>query len=267
MTEQNFRDMLLTAQMQARLASRGCSELGVEALAKQVGAKRSGVLVASYVTASWIEFSDHLHVSIQGTNDAHDWVQNLSARQTRIGGLTCHAGFHASAAAIHGQMISTLRFPLDKPTVLGGHSAGGAIAEIVAWIAKIPVREIVTFGAPRVWSVSSAPVVRAMPWRTHRFTVAGDPVPALPFRRFRRLFGKAEYAHSSQPLEITDDGRVLLDRGNSSLRKAVAVASGAWLYGLASVGLVKNWMPTMLSRHRIGTYADHIAKAVERVEA
>jgi hypothetical protein len=265
MTEQAYHDMLLTAQMQARLASRGCSELGVESLARQVGASRSGVLVASYVTASWLEFADHVHVSIQGTNDAHDWIQNLSARQTRVG-LTCHAGFHASAAAIYGQMICTFRFPFDKPMVIGGHSAGGAIAEVVAWIAKTQVREVITFGAPRVWSVDSAPVVRAMPWQCHRFVVAGDPVPALPFRRFRRLFGKAEYAHSSQPLEITDDGRVLMDRGNSSLRKAVAIASGAWLYGLASVGLVKNWMPTMLSRHSISTYSDHIEKAIERLE-
>jgi len=265
-TEQAYHDMLLTAQMQARLASRGCSELGVDSLARQVGASRSGVLVASYVTASWLEFADHVHVSIQGTNDAHDWIQNLSASQAAIGRLTCHAGFATSAKAIASEMVTTLRFPLDKPTIIGGHSAGGAIAEIAAVIAGVSVREVVTFGAPRVWSVDSAPFVRAMAWQCHRFVVAGDPVPALPFRRFRKLFGRAKYAHNSEPLEITDDGRVLMDRGNSSLRKAVAVASGAWLYGLASVGLVKNWMPTMLSRHSISTYSDHIEKAIERLE-
>jgi hypothetical protein len=127
-------------------------------------------------------------------------------------------------------------------------------------------REVITFGAPRVWSVDTAPVIRASGNAVHRFVIAGDPVPALPFRRFRRLFNGAQYAHSSQPLEVTADGRVLLDRGNSTLRKTLSVAAGAWLYGLSCVGLVKQWVPTMLSRHYVTTYRDHIAKAVERIE-
>lgn len=268
MTEQAFHDMLLTARMQVKLACAGASETSVASIAKASGAKASGVLVAAYVTAAWLDFGDHVHVSIQGTNDAHDWIQNLSARQTSLNGFTCHAGFHQSALAIKNEMIRTVRFPLHKPTVIGGHSAGGAIAEIVAVINQsLLAREVVTFGAPRCWSVATAPIIRSMPWDVHRFTVAGDPVPALPFRRFRRLFDGAEYAHSSEPLEVTTDGRVLLDRGSSSLRKALAIASGAWLYGLASVGMVRQWVPTMLSRHYIGTYRDCVYKAVERVEA
>jgi len=91
-------------------------------------------------------------------------------------------------------------------------------------------------------------------------------VPALPFRKFRKLFGGAEYSHASQPIEITADGRVLLDRGPTGLRKAVAVAAGVWLYGLSCVGLVRNWVPTLLSRHYLTNYRDRILAAVERIE-
>jgi hypothetical protein len=268
-TEQAYHDMLLTAAMQSRLACAGSSETSIEALAKRSGAKNCGVLVAAYVTASWLDFGDHMHVSIHGTNDAHDWIQNLSARQVSFSGMTCHAGFYRSAVAITDEMIRVLRFPLHRPVVIGGHSAGGAIAEIASVLAKsfMYPREIVTFGSPRVWSASTAPIFRSLGHDVHRFVVSGDPVPALPFRQFRRLFGKAQYAHAHQSLEITADGRVLLDRGNSSLRKAVAIASGAWLCGLASVGMVREWVPTLLSRHYVSNYRDCILAAVARIEA
>ena len=263
MTEQAYHDMLLTADMQVRLATAAYHDV-VELFADHVGAIDCGSVEAAHVSASWIEFRDHAHLSIRGTTDLHDWVQNLSAAQSKIGELTCHQGFLRSANLIRAELVD--RVPLHKPIVIGGHSAGGAIAEVLVGItSRMQWREVVTFGAPRVWSVDSAPIFRARKCQVHRFVISGDPVPALPFRRFRRLFDGAEYAHANQPLQLTADGRVLLDRGNSTLRKAIRVVAGAWLYGLASVGLVRESMPTLLSRHYLSAYRDRIFAAVGRI--
>lgn len=268
MTEQAYHDMLLTAAMQARLASASYRD-AVDLFADHIGAINHGTIEAAHVSAAWIEFTDHVHLTINGTDDVHDWVQNLNAKQVKIGQLSCHAGFLRAANLIRSELICDLKFPLDKPIVIGGHSAGGAIAEIlVAIMDRIDWREVVTFGAPRVWSVDSAPIFRfrARDLCLYRFVIAGDPVPSLPFRKFRRLFDGAEYSHASQRIEITADGRVMLDRDPAGLRKAVSIAAGVWLYGLSCVGLVRNWVPTLLSRHYLTNYRDRILAAVERIE-
>eukprot|EP00927_Polykrikos_kofoidii_P041919 TRINITY_DN3579_c0_g1_i3.p1 TRINITY_DN3579_c0_g1~~TRINITY_DN3579_c0_g1_i3.p1 ORF type:complete len:276 (+),score=12.75 TRINITY_DN3579_c0_g1_i3:196-1023(+) len=76
-------------------------------------------------------------VAFAGTNDWSDWFDNLNAYTTRKCGLDLHAGlYHALEATVHRRgwlgIVNTLVGSTCGEVVLSGHSAGGAVASILA---------------------------------------------------------------------------------------------------------------------------------------
>lgn len=263
-----FLDMLLTARMQARLAlalyesHRACLEL-----ASEVGGRLYWIEV-DYARAAAIVFEDHVHITICGTNDAHDWIQNLSANLVKWGsGLSTHEGFARTALLVAQSFDKRRLFDVlnGRQIVLGGHSAGGAIAQLLSMNQSLRPREMVTFGAPRVFCSESAGIYQSYPWEVRRFVCSGDPVPGLPLRKFRFLFSKATYAHDSAPLHLGEDGEVLMDQGAGTLRKVASLAASAWLYCVSYLAKAFGKFPTLLSKHSMQRYAGGIEKAIERV--
>lgn len=269
MTNQHFLDMLRTASMQARIAAhlyRGPEF--AQRLAAQHGATCL-IARARNAQAAALVFADHIHMTVCGTNDIHDWMDNVSARHKAWAGLDAHAGFVRAASSLLPAFtaIELNRYTSRLPLVIGGHSAGGAIAELLSCVRWLHPREVVTFGSPRVFATDSAAQHKAEPWKQYRFVSGGDPVPGLPLREFRCLFGRAHYSHTSQPIELAEDGKVMVGQ-EISLARSFARHAASWLlYGgtLGKLNLGK-W-PSLARNHSIDRYADQIDKALTRYGA
>lgn len=264
-----YRDMLLTARMQANLAAalyQGRRE------AMEVAYEAGGLLYwveVAYARAAALVFDDHAHIVVCGTNDTHDWIQNLSARLVPWdGGLKSHEGFARTALMVYRAFDKrkVLEHLAGREIVLGGHSAGGAIAQLLSMYPSMRPREMVTFGAPRVFCPESASQYQAAPWEVRRFVCSGDPVPGLPLRKFWCLFDGAAYGHDSPALHLGDDGKVLMDQSAGVVRKGVNLAASAYLFGVTSLAEAVGRMPSMLGKHSMQRYYAGIEKAIE-VEA
>jgi predicted lipase len=82
-------------------------------------------------------------------NDVVADLQFCHARLTRIKGVSVHSGFLAETKKLWKKIIKDIRaFEDELPLWVGGHSLGGAMATITAM--KYPVKEVFSFGSPRV---------------------------------------------------------------------------------------------------------------------
>jgi hypothetical protein len=264
------RDMLLTAQMQARLcqaAYRGRD--AVKMLAGEVGANFRWYR-AAYVNAAVLGFGDHCHIAICGSNDAHDWVQNLSATINDRDGHGMHAGFRMSAEIIYSHMVNlgVMELAAGKRLYLGGHSCGGAIAQALSSpviAERFQPCEVYAFGSPRVFSPKIAARQSAAAFHTYRFVMPGDPIPHVPLRQFRKLFAGAQYAHGGIEFRLYDDG----DYQTESI-KAFACLALKFLASLGVYSLVTltPWrvLSVLNKKHSIDRYLTAINKAIERAE-
>lgn len=266
MTREHLLEMLREAATQIQIASALYGGRGeVERFADKMGGHPIVIEVA-YMRAVAIVFPDVVHVSVCGTDGVHDWVQNLSARQIRYAECKVHRGFAESAIAIR-QLLddrSIQNFIRGRRLIIGGHSAGGAIAELLAVVPWMRPDAVITFGAPRFVSSSTAAAMRSMPWPVHRFVTLADPVPGMPLRRFRCLFGRARYSHTSPALELTDSGRILLEHDLSLARRVAQHVIGIVLYFLTA-GMLTIPRFTISGNHGVEAYARRINLAIKRV--
>lgn len=219
------------------------------------------------VSAGALLFDDKIYLCFCGSNDAHDWLQNLNASQ--VSGsevLAAHLGFSTASKWIRREIV---RSDLDNELhgrllVLGGHSSGGCIAQLFSVDPVFCPISVFTFGSPRVFSSEAAVVYAAYPWETFRFVMDDDPVPRLPMRRFRKLFGKAEYAHTTAPLLLTDDGKILAEQELSWIDRTMRVVRGFTLYGLTIFSMAVKRIPALFKAHRCNRYRDAIEKALNK---
>lgn len=126
----------------------------------------------------------HTIIAFRGSDSKLDWARNFLAFP--LSGK--HAGFLASATK------AWARVPSEGPIVLTGHSAGGAIAKLIAaffvGVGKAPVK-VTTFGAPKVFGgiFHSAYEISWHEVAGTDYVNGGDPVPLTPahYRRIRDL--------------------------------------------------------------------------------
>ena len=137
-------------------------------------------------------------VSIAGSNDVIDWLQNLDLRQVLIPnspGIKVSKGVFDAAANV----ISALDLDRKKTYQFEGHSKGGAVAQVAALFLhfhRYRIERVITFGAPRITRSKFA-----NPFDVTNAEAMGDPVPWvprwLPWRPFR--FG---WRHNGQRIRI-----------------------------------------------------------------
>lgn len=138
-----------------------------------------------------IEETDVLRVSIAGSNDAWDWLQNCNLDQVRLGQWKVSEGVLEAARnvmAMVDQYRSEYPKAYVKPLVFEGHSKGGAVAIVCGMLSAIrhnQVQQVTTFAAPRI---SATRIV--YPFTVDRIEAKGDPVPKLPvwmpWKRWRK---------------------------------------------------------------------------------
>lgn len=270
MTTSEWRDMILTALMQAELSLAVYGgKAAVDALAQRHGG--SGFMIdAGSVSAGVLVFGDHVHLSVKGTDSVRDWARNFAISQESVGafrGLRAHRGFRNDAQRLIRELVVSWIYPAlcFRRLYVGGHSAGGAIATLLGAHEELRVSGVFTFGSPRVLDPESAAKYKALPWELRRFVMPGDPVPMMPFRKFRRWFGRAEYAHPVSPLLLDDLGVV---RVQESLRvwdraRMIGKTGLAYLSSLASLAIGRDVPSWSLQAHDMTRYLAAIQNAAD----
>jgi pimeloyl-ACP methyl ester carboxylesterase len=102
-------------------------------------------------------------------------------------GARFHKGFVDAIAAVWGPLMAAVEAEMkvcDRPLWITGHSLGGALALLAAWLFKrrfVPVHEVCTFGAPMIGNREAcAAFDREFAGRIFRYVNGRDPVPKLP---------------------------------------------------------------------------------------
>jgi hypothetical protein len=115
-----------------------------------------------------------LFIVITGTNQLRDWLVNILA----IPGQYLHSGYGAIATALIGPVLSEYESSKADELVILGHSKGGGVAAILGYYVSHLPTSVVTYGAPRIASVSYA---AAYPSEMYtRVVHAHDLVARLP---------------------------------------------------------------------------------------
>lgn len=271
MSEGEFFDMLLTANRQCELAIAVYEGEGsVATLAERVGARYRNFKCANTAAAALI-FEDHVHLVFCGTNDASDWAQNLNTSLADAGGYDVHQGFLNQAQWIAGAIGDSdfYRIIGHRRLIIGGHSAGGAIAEIIPLIEpriKKCLASVFTFGAPKSMARQSAAKYMSLGFKAYGFSMNGDPIPYVPLSLVSLLrFGKA-YSHASQGLYLKDAGSVQSTSGLTLIGKLLGIAKTFYLTGLTTAAVFVRQLPSLLKAHSIYRYHAGITKAMDLLD-
>jgi triacylglycerol lipase len=110
------------------------------------------------------EHDDCTVIAFRGTKDLRNWITDAEFQKQKLGKQkaemgSVHAGFLAAVESVMPALTARLtgssgqRSALSLPIVLTGHSLGGALAVLGAFLLAqqgFPVHSIYTFGQPRV---------------------------------------------------------------------------------------------------------------------
>jgi hypothetical protein len=153
-----------------------------------------------------LQSDQHVVVAFRGTENPatldglKDWLLTnamnlLVLPEGRLGtdfaaagvGARFHKGFLDALAEIWDPIESSLMSELDRkqrPVWLTGHSLGGALATLAAWLCArrfIDVHQIYTYGAPMIGNATAMEAFdRELRGKIFRYVDTIDPIPLLP---------------------------------------------------------------------------------------
>jgi triacylglycerol lipase len=181
------------------------AEQGAAAFRDELG--MTATLISVDNTQAYLAHNDgHVVVAFRGSEDPtsldglKDWlftnalnllVQPQGELATEFAaagvGARWHQGFVSAISEIWPQLDPAVEAELkrkDRPLWVTGHSLGGALALLAAWLFKrkfLNVHQVVTFGAPMVGNKETAEAIgREFPGKIFRYVNSPDPVPLLP---------------------------------------------------------------------------------------
>ncbi|RLS33853.1 MAG: lipase family protein [Planctomycetota bacterium] len=158
-------------------------------------------------TQAWLcSNADHIVIAFRGTESPTsldglkdilltDAMNLLVVPEGRLGhdlaaagvGARFHKGFVDAIADIWPSLSVAVEGEVkkqDRPLWITGHSLGGALALLAAWLLKrkfIAIEEVSTFGAPMIGNQTACLAFnREFAGRIHRYVNGRDPVPKLP---------------------------------------------------------------------------------------
>lgn len=147
-------------------------------------------------------------LAFQGTTNAADWINNLTADLSARGTGNWHMGFSSIALKTFpeiGKHVKSLLETKDyDDVIITGHSLGGALAVVYCELFKaenpnFPIHTLVTFGQPRVGNKLFMTDFFAREIPFYRFYNVNDIVPDVP-----SPFGKSDW-HHGEGIQMTED--------------------------------------------------------------
>jgi predicted lipase len=121
-------------------------------------------------------------IAISGSDDLDDWIDNIDALFIELKkGVSVHKGFYESAMKFLDQILSFLTGD-EKELYITGHSKGGAIAKLLAYLlARKGVKiNCVVYGAPRIGNRGLKEAINFLPIYLTQVRNWQDPVWKLP---------------------------------------------------------------------------------------
>lgn len=193
-------------------------------------------------------------IVLRGSTTTQNWIQDakfFKVEDPWAKGVKVHKGFYQSAREVY----SKARKYINKSyaTKITGHSLGGGVAILMGAYLQhhnYKVREIITFGQPRITNKQGATTLRNLP--LERVTVELDLVPSLP----PKFLG---YRHFGKSLVIDHNEIFQSKRLIESNKKDSAKVLKAW------DDLEKNIqvMKTDFQSHRLRNYLKNLYGALE----
>lgn len=204
-----------------------CGDEGTSAFKNKLAL--DGTLYSVGNTQAWVLHNDdHVVVAFRGTESPtsldgiKDWLLTdamnlLILPEGRLGtdlaaagvGARFHMGFVNAIADIWDPVHEATEAQLkqkDRPLWLTGHSLGGSLAVLAAWLylrKTIEVHEVYTFGGPMVGNEDAAQAInREFDEKIFRYVNLLDPVPLLP----TISLASNSYAHCEKQMSPPDDG-------------------------------------------------------------
>lgn len=183
---------------------------------------------------------DAFHVEFRGTemSSLHNWITDMTTTSTQFANSTdarVHKGFYSALQQLWSPMWAQLQymqaaFPTCHKYVLGGHSLGGALAELFAaqavWEGRLPAHELslVTFGTPRVGNAAYTELLASYAIPHTRVVWQRDIVPHVPPRSFGFQHTTREYWYFDELWAecSADDGEDPLCSDSLTLTTSVA---------------------------------------------
>jgi hypothetical protein len=193
------------------------SELALEARLFSVGNTQA------YVATN----DEHIVVAFRGTESPttidglKDWLLTDAANllivpEGRLGtdlaaagvGAKFHQGFVRAIGDIWDPVLEAVdaeRKKNDRPIWITGHSLGGALAFLAAWLFRrkfINIHQVYTFGAPMIGNALAIQALdRDYAGKIFRFVNRPDPVPKLP--TVSLIANHYTHCQKEMPLEVT----------------------------------------------------------------
>ncbi len=228
-------------------------------------------------TQAWVGTNaDHVVVAFRGTEaptsieGLKDWLLSdamnlLVLPEGRLGtdfaaaGVKArfHLGFMNALADIWDPVHAAVDAELKKeerPLWITGHSLGGALAMLAAWVFKrrfINVHQIYTYGAPMIGNaVASEAFNQAFPGKVFRYVNMTDPVPKLP----TVSLVANDYGHCDQEIALGDETTAF------DLAKAFAGKSVDGLLNLTLIADIWSSIQARVAAHGL----DHYRRLIEQ---
>lgn len=157
---------------------------------------------------------DTVFVVFKGTEKTWDWIVNLYLKFTndmKVGSY--HSGFmlasRLSFDEVGTHFISVLKAYPNSKVVLTGHSLGGAMATMYAYILKkdhpsIEIESVVTFGQPRCGNFKFTDYLNSLKLDYKRFVNKGDYIADVPIP-----FRRGLWSHSGTGFVLSDSAMLL----------------------------------------------------------
>jgi hypothetical protein len=223
---------------------------------------------------------DHIVVAFRGTESPttidglKDWLVTNAANflilpEGRMGtdfaaagvGARFHQGFINAIADIWDPVFAKVqaeRTKNDRPLWLTGHSLGGALALLAAWLFQrkfVPVHQIYTFGGPMVGNDQAAKAINfAYPNKIFRYVDLIDPIPRLP----TVSLAESNFIHCEREVGLG----AVAQQGITSAAEHFAALAGQTVSGIMNATLAEEiWkaVQARLSAHSLENYKRRIA--------
>ena len=137
------------------------------------------------------ENADYAIIAFRGTSSVRDWMTDVNfdfehIPNSRHENISVHDGFFDALDGVFEQCVLALRNIGGKPLFITGHSLGGALAQLFAFLiarqtSSPLIAGVYTFGSPRVGNKAFAAAYNnLLKAATYNLVNACDPVPLLP---------------------------------------------------------------------------------------
>ena len=163
-------------------------------------------------------------VVFRGTDDAEDWIINLSVQTRDVEGGTSHGGFYDAFETVRPKIEAVIEEHQPEHLWITGHSLGGALAVVCAYqfaAADMPIDGVITFGQPMVADADLANYLHEQLGDKYlQFVNNADIVPRVP----------PTFVHAGALAWFRDDGmqraEFAIAANTNGERQAAATPSG-----------------------------------------